>query len=153
NKYNELLELIYSSLQPLTSDENKSLWGLSMPLLPKIFYGTNGLYELIIDKRTGKLRSDAISPMNDKTMFKQRIEMAYSFLLERLYSIPSFVRYEIIHCFIDEKTHLHKYYKLNIDPRFIEVEVKGELPKLNFETLQPHLNDNTALEFLKDLLP
>ena len=152
-KYNELLELIYSSLLPFISDENKSLWGLCMPLLPRIFYGTNSLYELLIDKRTGKLRSDAISPMNNETMYKQRIEMVYSFMLERLYNIPSILKYELIHCFIDDETHLQKYYRLNIDPRFIDVKVNGGLPELNFETFQLHLNDNTSTEFLKQLIP
>ena len=56
--YRELLELIHASLLPFMSDENNMLWGLSAPMVPKIFYGTDALYELFSDKRTGKLKSN-----------------------------------------------------------------------------------------------
>src|SRR5215210_6925024 len=40
-KYQDILELVYATLLPITFDENCNLWALSTPLLPKIFYGTN----------------------------------------------------------------------------------------------------------------
>ena len=60
-KYSELFELIYASLLPFMSDENSNFWGLSMPMLPKVFYGTDRLYELLRDKNTGKAKLSAIT--------------------------------------------------------------------------------------------
>ena len=50
---------------------------------------------------------------------------------------------------MDEETNLQKYYRVNIDTRFIDIQVKGKLPDLNFETLQLHVNDNNSNRFLK----
>ena len=58
----------------------------------------------------------------------------------------------MVHSLVDEETNLQKYYRVNIDPRFIDIQVKGKLPDLNFETLQLHVNDNKAIDFLKELL-
>jgi len=87
--YAELFELIYASLLPLTFDENCNFWGLSLPMMPRIFYGTNALYDVLVDRRTGKPKPAAITPMDDDRMHHQRFEMMYSFLLEKLYKIPS----------------------------------------------------------------
>jgi hypothetical protein len=152
-KYKELLELVYASLLPLTFDENSNLWGLSLPLVPKIFYGTNALYELLTDKNTGKPRSAAITPMNDTAVHIHRLDMIYSLLLEKLYHIHRDVKYELIHSFFDDETNLQKYYSVNIDPRFIEVHVNAALPELSPEILQTHLHNGTAANFLGELLP
>ena len=41
-----MLELVSTCLLPLAADEN-SLWALSSPLAPEIFYSTDGFYELM----------------------------------------------------------------------------------------------------------
>ena len=59
----------------------------------------------------------------------------------------------MVHSVIDEETNLQKYYRVNIDTRFIDIQVKGKLPDLNFEKLQLHVNDHNTIDFLKELLP
>jgi len=152
-KYSELFELVYASLLPLTFDENSNLWGLSVPLMPKIFYGTNALYELLVDKQTGKPRSAAVIPMEEQGMRKHRIEMIYALLLERLYNIPSTIKFEMIHSFFDSGINLQKYYKVDIDARFIDIKLKTQLPELNPEKLQYYLNSGNAIDFCKEKLP
>jgi hypothetical protein len=151
-KYEELLELIYASLLPFMADEKDSLWGLSTPLVPRVFYGTDALYKLLTDEHSGKLKSAAIN-MNDEVLQKQKLEMIYSAVLESVYNISSVLRNELIHYFVDAETNLPKYYRINIDPRFIDVQATGELPELNFEMLQSHLQDGKVTDFLKEFLP
>lgn len=152
-KYQELLELIAASLLPFTYDENVHPWGLSVPLMPRIFYGTSALYKLLGDKESGKVKSSAIAPIDDEAMQKQRAEKIYSFLLERLYNIPSTVKFEFVHSFYDEEANSQKYYKAIVDPSFVDVHVNGELPELDFDTLELHFNDNNVIEYLQEVLP
>ena len=44
--YEEMLELVSTCLLPLAADEN-SLWALSSPLSPQIFYSTDGFHKLM----------------------------------------------------------------------------------------------------------
>jgi hypothetical protein len=152
-KYEELLELTAASLLPFTYDENNHLWGLSAPLLPRIFYGTDALYKLLRDKNSGKALPEAVAPIDDDKLRKKRTEMVYSFVLERLYNIPSAVKYELVHSFFDKEANIQKYYKLMIDPTFIDVHVNCTLPELNFDALQLHFNDNNVIDYLKEFLP
>jgi hypothetical protein len=152
-KYNEPLELIYTSLLPLLNDENASLWGLSTPLLPKIFYGTNGLYKLLQDKNTGKAKLSAIAFLENQKTGRHKIEDIYCLLLEKLYNFHSGLANDMIFSFPNDETNLPKHYKVNIDARFIDVQVNGKLPDLDFEELQFHLNNNTAIVFLEESLP
>jgi hypothetical protein len=152
-KYEELLELIAASLLPFTYEENSHFWGLSAPLLPRIFYGTSALYKLLGDKHSGKPKQAVVAPIDDEKLRKQRVEKIYSFILERLYNIPSTVKYDLVHSYFDKEADLQKYYKLMIDPSFIDVQVSGDLPELNFELLQLHFNDNNVIEYLRELLP
>jgi len=151
-KYTELFELIYSCLLPFTSDENNSLWGLSVPIVPKIFYGTNALYKVLRDQGTGKAKLSAISDLELEEAGKHKIEWIYSLLLERLYNIQPVFPYEMVHSLVDEKTNLRKYYRVNIDTRFIDIHINGKLPDLSFEKLQLLADDKKTIDFLKEQL-
>ena len=151
--YGELFELIYASLLPLTFDENCNFWGLSLPMMPRIFYGTNALYDVLVDRRTGKPKPAAISPMDDDGTHRQRFEMMYSFLLEKLYKIPSTRRLEMVHSLFDEETNFQKFYRVHIDPRFIDIRHDKPLPEINFEILQTHVQEGTTADFLREQLP
>ena len=151
-KYEELLELVYASLLPFMSDEKENLWGLSMPLMPRIFYSTDALYKLLTDEQTGKLKTGMID-INNEALQKKRYEMIYSFLLEKMYNIKSVFKRELVHAFIDAETNLPKYYRINIDPRFIDVHVTGKLPELNFEMLETYVQEGKVTECLQEPLP
>src|SRR5882724_9215239 len=44
-KYKELLDLLYIALSTVMEDEKKVLWGISVPVTPAIFYGSDPLYQ------------------------------------------------------------------------------------------------------------
>jgi len=55
---------------------------------------------------------------------------------------------------MDAKTKLLKYYRLNVDSRFLEISFDGELPELKLQHIKEHLwNAGTSLEILGSLLP
>lgn len=151
-KYEEQLELVYASLLPPTADENDVMWAMGTPLFPRVFYCTNAVHKMLMEKKSGKLQS-AMIEQNKEVIRKQALSLIYSFILEKLYNFKSILRNEMIRSFIDPETGLSKYYKIHIDTRFIDVHVKGDLPELNFDVFQPHFQDDAGLEMLEKTLP
>jgi hypothetical protein len=151
-KHKELLELVYGILVPPIADENKTLWALAKPLAPVIFYGTDAFYNLIADGETHMVKASVIqSDTTDKVNANHAL--VYSFLLRKLYNFNFIFKNEVIHSLHDKETGIIKYYKMNLDERFITVTPNGPLPKLDLESIQ--LNPQEAVEFsaLEKLLP
>ena len=152
-RYEDLMELIYSALFPAIEDERENSWALSAPMRPLIFYGTDPFYNFLRDPLTGEPRASMID--KDKNTRKSiNLEFTYSFILKRLYNftanLPSST---IIHSFRDEATGISKFYRLNIDTRFIEIVPKAPLPKIDPDVLQSHSHEGTAISFLMERLP
>jgi hypothetical protein len=152
-QYEDLLELIYSALFPAIEDERDNLWALSVPMRPVIFYGTQPFYNLLRDPQTGEPRASLINKENEHRK-SINLDFTYSFLIKRLYNFQAyFPASSVIHSFTDESTGVANYYRLNIDTRFIDVIPKGPLPKLDFEVVERHLHEGTAVAFLSKVLP
>ena len=49
-KYRDELELIYLSLTQLIDDEKGKLWGLGLPVVSVLFYGTDSMYNIMFNK-------------------------------------------------------------------------------------------------------
>jgi hypothetical protein len=135
NEYEEMLELVSTCLLPLAADEN-SLWALSSPLSPQIFYSTDGFHKLmeclehpvVLDPRIGNADNES-----DKIMR----ELQYGMLLEKVYSLPYLKKTEWIRKFEDPDTGLDKYFQVNIDTRFIDIRPINQLPAMDCTSMSP----------------
>ncbi|QRR03901.1 GAF domain-containing protein [Dyadobacter sandarakinus] len=149
--YREQLSLVYGMLMPPVTNEEEIFWALGAPVSPIVFYGTSGFYHLITEKGGHELRCDLI---DDKGFsFKQKAEMLYSFILERLYQFPAFHNNNLIITLKDDRTRLQKYYRLNIDTRFCEVYPKDELPRIDIDQIRNELMEHGDVTRLAELLP
>lgn len=149
--YPDLLNLLYIVLSTVVEDEREVLWGLSVPVTPQIFYGSNALYEMLMNSQTGEIKAEILD--DPKEMDDQKCEILYAFLLEKFYQFNFYKKQEMIRAVLIPETGLHKYYRINIDTRFVEVTTSAELPELNQESLQVHLNEENGLSLLKRILP
>ena len=150
-KYADLLALLYISLSTVVEDEKNVLWGISVPVTPVIFYGSDALYKLMSEAATEHVNPEIFA--NPKEFNRQKCEMLYSFLLDRFYNFNSDKKAEVIHQVLDQKTSLTRYYRVNLDTRFVQVTAERPLPELNPETLQVNLNDEAGLDTLEKILP
>jgi hypothetical protein len=151
--YESHMQLIYSMVSPVIEDEDKHRWALCLPLKPVVFYGTNAYFNLVSDIATGNLRK-SVATKDPVEMKRQRHEFIYSLILEKLYNIPSFFSRDIVHTLEDEQTGLTKYFKLNLDTRFIEIYATRAFPELKAEELRIGTSDhNEALAFFEKRLP
>ena len=152
-QYEDLLQLIYSALFPAIEDERDQSWALCVPLKPVIFYGTDPFYNFLRDPITGQPKASMIDKHKNKRK-SINLEFAYTFILKRLYNFSvNLPHATIVHSFVDEETGISRYFRLNIDTRFIDIIPKGVLPQLSHEALQAHLHPDTAIAYLKEHLP
>lgn len=150
-KYKELLNLLYMVISSVVEDEKVVLWGLSIPVTPQIFYGTDALYEFLFDAGTQKFKSDLIA--DKEVLQRQRSEKIYSFILEKFYNFRFNASNELIRSIFDKDTQLMKYYNFNLDTRFVDITSTKPLPDLNLENLQVHLHEDAGIELLERILP
>jgi hypothetical protein len=153
SKYNHLFELIYTALSPVINDETEQLWALGKPVSPCFYYGTNAFYNILLDWKTKDLKSDLKLP-SEQEMEKSALTNFYSLILKKYYGFTLGGQEYTIKSFIDHDTHLLKYYRMNIDSRFLEVETDTELPDLRLQDIKEYMkNESGAIEGLQKLLP
>lgn len=135
-QYKDELTLVYSLLQPIIAEETKSYWALGLPLSPSVFFGTNAFYSLLRDHTTGEMYCDIVEETNWQEQKRQKMQLVYSFILRKVYNIPMPEKSEMVHSMEDKATGMPRYYRVNIDPRFVDVIPVKELPPIDIESFQ-----------------
>jgi hypothetical protein len=152
-RYLHLFELIYTALSPLLNDENEQFWAISKPVAPCFYYGTNAFYHILLDEKTGTLKEGLTLP-SKKEMGKSMLNNFYNLVLQKFYNFSLGRMPYTVKSIVDEDTHLMKYYRLNVDNRFLNIEAKSRLPELTLENVKEYMkNEEGSLDFLEDLIP
>jgi hypothetical protein len=133
SEYEEILELVSTCLLPLAADEN-SLWALSSPLSPQIFYSTDGFHTLMECLEHPVVLDPAVGNADNESEKIMR-ELQYGMLLEKVYSLPYLKKTEWIRKFEDRDTGLDKYFQVNIDTRFIDIQPINQLPAIDCSSM------------------
>ncbi|RZM21730.1 MAG: hypothetical protein EOO88_31765, partial [Pedobacter sp.] len=118
-KYKELLNLLYMVLSSVVDDEKTARWALSTPVTPQLFFGTDAMYDFMLVAGTQKMKSDLVH--DKETIRRQKCEKIYSMLLHKFYHFNFNSTIEIVREVFDKEAQLQKYYRFNLDTRFIEV--------------------------------
>ena len=150
--HRDLLDMIYAGLSVSVEDEKDHLWALCAPITPLIFYGTDAIYSLLLDERTGNVKNSILETQLDIVHHK-RPELLYSLILAKVYKFPQAFKTELIKTIIDENTGLQKYFRLNFDMRFLSVYPKENVPDLSSEQIQRILHEPAPLQSLSRLIP
>jgi len=152
-KYTSIYELIYTALSPIINDENEQLWALSKPLSPLFYFGTNAFYNVLMDPETCGLKQGLKMPSAEE-MKESALLNFYDLILKKFYNISLRTGLFTIKSIVDPETHLLKYYRLNVDSRFLEITSTSVLPKLSLESVKDYIQDeHTSLSILTNLLP
>ncbi|REA64099.1 GAF domain-containing protein [Dyadobacter luteus] len=151
DRYRTQLDLVYGMLVPPIAEEKNVLWGLSGPINPQIFFGTDTFYDLLTDRFTGELRCD-LESVNQGSVRQKALTM-YGMIFRKFYNFPASDHTGMLISLPDNKTGLVKYYRINIDTRFIDVVLKGELPDLDANTIRRQIQESADISELFSLLP
>lgn len=153
SNYQEQLSLVYNMLVPVIADEKDTYWALGVPLSQVVFYETSAFHELVTDKQSGVVRCDLFKDMDVNFEKKQKIQMIYSFLLDKFYNIPSFHKNDLVISIRDEATCLARYYRLELSKDFIEVSANGPLPELDANILKQVSQKDFDWNIFAQILP
>ncbi|MHA4895593.1 GAF domain-containing protein [Pedobacter sp. PWIIR3] len=152
-KYTELYELIYTALSPIINDENQQFWALGTPLSGCFHYGTDAFYNVLMDHSNCSLRTDLSLP-SKREMEKNMLAAFYNIVLERFYNISMSGNHVVVNSIIDQHTHLLKYYRLNVDTRFLDIKANVELPDYKLSDVKDYIKDErNTLKILSKLIP
>lgn len=140
-------QLIYKFLVPPIATEQDTLWGLGFPIRRQFFYSTSSFYELM---QGGLCQSD--SSLEPPAYGYNKLRVPYSIIFRKCYGFHALKRERIVRSFVDAKTGLNRYYQISIDDRFVDVRVKGKLPRLDLAQISPKA-DKVNWDKLTELVP
>lgn len=147
--YQEYIDLITATIFPITADMEKDIYGIGVPQKFAIFYYSDRFKDFFTGN-SDKLMAMPKGAQAEK-MKKDKLEWLYKLILEKVYNFPVTYQNEMIHHIdMPDSNGLKRYVKVHVDPRFVEVKVKGELPPLTYDNVCMRKFSPDAL---KDLLP
>ncbi|RZK81952.1 MAG: GAF domain-containing protein [Pedobacter sp.] len=153
HKYSELFELIYTALSPIINDESHQYWAIGTPLSGCFHYGTDSFYNILMDYKSCNLKSELSLP-SKREMEKNMLSAFYNIILERFYNISFSGNQVVVNSVIDQETHLMKYYRLNVDTRFLDIKANVELPDYKLNDVKDYIKDErNTLKILSKLIP
>ncbi|RYZ86593.1 MAG: hypothetical protein EOP04_13560 [Proteobacteria bacterium] len=152
-KYSSLFELIYTSLSPIINDEKQQYWAISTPVSPFFHYGTDAFYSVFVEPSKNMLKTNLGLP-SKKEMDKSLLSTFYNLITEKFYNFSLTGNRFIVKSIVDPETHLLKYYRLNVDTRFLNITAKVKLPDYNLEDVKEYIKDErNTLKILTKLIP
>lgn len=119
-QYDEILELVSCIVLPLIESENEAAVALISGVSPEAFYSTEAFAKLFTSADTYIQNSW----VNEETARKVHKQMQYDFVLQKMFRRHLPDKVEMIKSFFNEETGLYKYYRVNIDSRFLDIELK-----------------------------
>lgn len=129
SKYQEYLDLITATVFPVTLDESRDIYGIGVPYRFAIFYYSDRFRQIFTED--GKELMAVPKGISVDKVRRDKLFWLYKLILERWYNLPINFDQELIHHITNPETGLSKYIKVNIDPRFTDVKLVGELPQLD----------------------
>ncbi len=151
HKYTDLLELIYTSITGVTVEDNEILWAMCLPALPVIFYGTDALIDIMVNKQDNNVHEHVLKESDDTQ--EDHLNIFYSIVLQRFYGFTFSSKLTLQHYFTNPATGLLESYKVNIDDRFFEVIPKGPLPNISLSKLERYVRVKKHTAYLLKRIP
>lgn len=134
--FEDELSEIYKCLTSPIVDESETYWALAAPIGQSIFYSTEPFYNLLQEQYCEVNNTfDALNG-DDNNSERSQGRVLYSLILEKLYGFTLNQKHEIVRSLTDTETGLLKYYRVNIDSQFIDVEVRNQLPPINYSEIK-----------------
>ena len=149
DRYRDEIETLINLVFPPAFFENE-LIGAVAPFSIDIFYFSPCFKQLFIDENgtlIGRLN------MDDEHFLQGRVIMAYLLILEKFYGIRRTFSYPIIRIVTDPETGLERYFKMNLDFRFLDIQAVNTPPELTDAERERILDNLTDTEILMATLP
>ncbi len=121
-----------------------------VPFQLKSFYGTVP-FERVMRGEDGIIRGSV--NLDAATLTKVRRLHAYALVLKRVHGVELNVDYPMTQTITDPDTGLDRHFKVELDPRFIEVEIAGPVPPFPDAVRQRLHGAFLDPDLIRDLIP
>ncbi|HXH81491.1 MAG TPA: hypothetical protein VNN07_01030, partial [Candidatus Tectomicrobia bacterium] len=149
DRHGDLLDVLMAAAFPPALCEQE--YGAALvPYELRSFYATDAAERLLID---GHGRIQGRVNLEPALLGAIRRAKAYQLVLERVYGIRVELDYPIVLTVPDPQTGLDRHFKVQLDWRFMEVEVVGEAPPLPPGSVERLAAGIMQPEALGELLP
>jgi hypothetical protein len=145
--HKELLDLLMLFLVPPT-DRDTEYFKFTKPFQFSPIYVSKAMKKLMTSENACYSFSQDIEQVRSSFMV-----LIGCFILQRFYGVDVNIKPTAILTVQDPVTGLDRYYKPTMDERYLDVVVKGELPKLDRKQVQYLLNNISNTELWLKLLP
>ena len=148
-KHTDLVDAIMSALY-LPGNDNRIPMASNAPFQFVPFYSTKAFREFFPTPGEFKFKDFGI---DESRMITGKMLGAFSIILNKLYNHKLDLDSDMVMRIPDKNTGLDRYYQLQIDKRFIDVEPIGALLQLSHEQITNQLQDSTNISGWLELLP
>src|SRR5258706_10854803 len=150
NSYAEVIEMLLATLFPPTAAEHENLYAVAYPFKSNIIYSSRSFQSMFLKPGTSEINvPDSIH----HKMNHNKLNFAYCLILEKYLGYNSTGPSRTIYPYVDPSTGLTRYFELNIDTRFVDVNPVGEFPDIPGNIVCKKTNRVMSLEELMEKLP
>jgi hypothetical protein len=124
----DLLDMLGTTLFPVVSEHEKNMFTMSVPYEFSIFNYSEPFRKLFVDATEEHflLPDDA----TEEHLKQAQCSLMYEHVLEKFYKIKLNEDPHLVYPVEDKTTGMKRYYKLRYDRRFIDINLKGQLPQI-----------------------
>lgn len=129
---------------------NTNLTSVCQPLLSTSIYATPRFNELFVDEN-GSFTYD----LNVSQAYFDigKIVTVYASVLRRVHNIDMTIIVPLIRTITDKDTGLERYFKMNLDDRFVDVNIHGSLPEITKEQVTRLAENVFNIELWNEVIP
>jgi hypothetical protein len=149
DKHSKLVDALMSAIFT-PAYWNTNLTAICQPLLSTSIYSTPRFKDLFVDENGGFTRDLNVS----QAYFDiGKIVTVYASILRRVHNIDMTIIVPLIRTITDKDTGLDRYFKMNMDDRFIDVNINGTLPEITKEQITRLVENVFDIELWNQVIP
>lgn len=150
-QYQDYLDLLTAAVFPVTMDDSQDIYGIGVPHRFAIFYYSDKFRKIFSDSEAGLMAMP--KGVSEDKIKKNKLAWLYKLILERWYGMHVHYDSDMEQSIEHPETGMRKYVKVNIDARFVDVKLKGTLPKFDCDNVCTGNFQEQNFEQLVDMLP
>lgn len=151
--YAHIFELIHHLVSPLLHKEENQLWAISKPVSPCFYFGSDSFYAVMMDEKKEHLNEMMTLPSSAE-MERKILGNFYNLVLQEFYQFSLNSQPHLVQSIMDRETKLIRYYRLDVDSRFISISASKTLPELSIDQIKSLLDrEQDHLTILQEILP
>ena len=149
--YEEIIEMLLATLFPPSLSEKENLYAVSIPFKFKAIYSSRLFQHMFLEPG---LNDIAIPDSTiGRNLNNQKLQFAYRLIFRKFFGYQSQDSSVVIYPYTDPVTNVTRYLELNLDTRFVDVSLVGDLPPVPENAVCKKTNRLMPLEELKQKLP